>query len=145
MAFIIKHMDEEAIKERMDAIISELANLPQTEYCEVPTLEVINDKGDIKLTLVGTTTLGRRKTAEKVIAFTDDLSTLCDTFVYPDYIGRQSKDIASESVRTAFFDHYGNLMVFHNDGSAEKFKIKERHREEITANLKENLGKKLKI
>jgi Flp pilus assembly CpaF family ATPase len=138
-------MEEELIKQRMDAIISELADLPQTEFCEVPMLEVINDKGDIKLTLAGTTTLGIRKTAERVIAFNDPLDAICDIFTYPDYIGRLSKDIAVESVKDAFINEYGHLMVTHKDGSMESFKIKENHRDEIISKLKDHLGDKLKI
>lgn len=141
MAFIMN----EQIQERIDQILSEYAQLTEMGECEPPELEVMNEKGDIKVTIFGYTHDGRKKIAERLIKSTDSLEWISDTFAYPDYIGRQSKDIAPEAVRDAYFDQLGNLMVDHNDGSVEKFKIKERHREEITTKLKDKLGKKLKV
>jgi hypothetical protein len=135
----------EQIQNRIQAIIDEYSQLPQSEFCEPPMFEVLNEEGDIKMTLAGVTSFGTRKTAEKVILATDDLSTISDTFRYPEYIGRQSKDIASDAVKIAYFDHYGYLIVEYIGGGTERFKIKEKHREEIIEKLKNNLGKKLKV
>lgn len=132
------------IQERINQILDEYAQLPQIENCEPPELEVINEKGDIKVTIFGYTHDGRKKIAEKIIASTDSLEWIADTFNYPDYIGRQSKDIATEGLKMAHFDRDGNLIIVRDD-STEKFKIKEKHREEIVSNLKAKLGKKLKV
>jgi len=138
-------MNEEIINNRIQLMIDEFSQLPEMVNCNPPTFEVLNDKGDIKVTVFGITHDGRKKSAEKVFAFNDPLDSICDLFSYPEWIGRLSKDIASNSVRIAYFDEYGNLMVQHLDGSMEKFKIKEKHKEEIVNNLRNLLGDKLKI
>jgi hypothetical protein len=139
----------EQIQLRIQAIIDEYSQLPQSEFCEPPVFEVLNEEGDIKMTLAGTTSVNNKKKIEKLILSTDDLSTISDIFTYPEYIGRLSKEINADAVRVAYLDHDGYLIVEYKDernfGSTERFKIKEKHREEIIAKLKNNLGKKLKV
>lgn len=141
-------MNEEQINERMNQILEGYSVLPQMEKCEPPILELLNEKGDIKVTIYGFTQAGRKKIAEKTIHFTDNLEWITDLFSYPDYIGRQSKDIVLEGLKYAYFDQDGYLILYRDDpyfGSTEKYKIKEKHRDEIILKLKEKLGKKLKI
>lgn len=138
-------MEKELVNSRIQQMIEEYSQLTQSKFCEPPSFEVLNEEGDIKMTVWGFTTDGRKLSAEKIFNSTDDLSIISDLFVYPDYIGRLSKDISSDSVKIAYFDEYGNLIVQHTDRSTEKFKIKERHREEIVNNLRNLLKDKLKI
>jgi hypothetical protein len=140
-------MEEELINSRIRQMIEEYSQLVQSEFCEPPLFEVLNEGGDIRMTIWRFSDNGDKVSAEKTFAFTDDLSVISDIFQYPDYIGRQSKDIDFKGVKEAYLDEFGDLIIYRNDynfGSTEKFKIKEKHREEIINNLKNLLKDKLK-
>jgi len=131
------------IQNRIDAIIAEYAQLPEMENCEL-SLEA-KDNGDVDVILTGLTKSGRKNIAERTIGAKEDLSFIADTIRYPDYIGRQSKDIFAKSVKMAYFDIDGYLVVDRKDGTTERTKIKEKHREEITKKLLSVLDGKLKL
>ena len=141
-------MTEQEINNRISEILDAYAEVLTDEIDTVTVDAVMKDDkptGDVNVYLSGVTTYGVRKSAERVIGVSDDLHWISDLFHYPEYFGRQSKEIASESVKMAYFDIFGNLVINHSDGSVEKFKIRDEHRKEIVLKLKDNLGNKLKL
>lgn len=142
-----KVMEGDLINNRIQQMIEEYSQLAQSRFCDPPSFEVLNDEGDIKMTIWGFTKDGRKLSAEKIFALTDDISNISDLFVYPDYIDKSSKDIYYKGVRTSYFDTDGNLIVEHADksgGGTERFKIREKHRDETISKLKDLLKDKLK-
>ena len=141
-------MTEQEINNRISEILDAFAEV-LTDEIDTVTIDAVmkDDKptGDVNVYLSGVTSYGVKKTAERTIGLTDNLEWISDLFHYPEYFGRQSKEIASESVKMAYFDVLGNLVVNHSDDSVEKFKIKDKHKEEIFVKLKNNLGNKLKL
>lgn len=130
-------MTENEMETRINQINEEFALLPQMEDYDL-TLEAIGEEGDVKVTL--------RKgqiTFEKTFGITDDLDTICDTFGYPETISPRSKDIALNGLEMACFNESNDLVVIRK-GTTEKFKVREHHREEVIAILREKLGKKFK-
>jgi len=135
---------EEQIRQRMDEILEELSQHEEFNDC-FPTLEALGDKGDIRITLVGRPKMkGRRKLAEKVLAFSEPLTSLQDTFNYPNVYGPRSKDFNAESIRAAYINLWGDLMIEHTDGTVEEFRVKSENLEAVKEKLRTNLGKKLK-
>lgn len=130
------------INNRMTAIINEISQLREMDDVDM-TLEAVEPPGAVKLTLVGVTSAGRRKTAERVIMPDESLDFLTDTFFYPNTITPNSKDIASKGVKMAYFDNYGDLIVERAEGT-DKFMVKDKHRPEVVKKLKANLGNKFK-
>jgi hypothetical protein len=130
-------MNEILKQQRIEEIINELAQLQQTAKYDV-TLESTGDDGDVKIILTNGVI-----TMEKTIGFKDDISFISETFSYPDIFTPSSRDFHAHSIKTAYFDNYGDLIVEHKD-STEMFKVKKAHREEVKAILRENLGKKFK-
>jgi len=135
-------MTEEIMNERVNQIMDEYSQLPQMKNYDL-TLEAIGYSGDVK------TTLKRGDiTFEKIIAFSDDLKWISDTFYYPSTIYLQSKDIALDGLKMAYFDEFGALVT-EREGrdhprTIERFKINPAQREEIKEKLKERFGNKLK-
>lgn len=140
----MEKVTEEQIRQRMDEILDELSQHEEFNDC-YPTLEALGDKGDIRITLVGRPMMkGRRKLAEKVLAFNEPLTILQDTFNYPNVYGPRSKDFNAASVKATYFGPYGDLMVEHTDGTVEEFRVKHENLELVKEKLRANLGKKLK-
>jgi len=135
---------ETEIQNRLDAIIERYAQLPEMGKCDPVTLEVLNEKGDIKVTISGITHNNISMSAERTILFNESLDFISDTFGYPHIFGRQSKDISQTALRKAYFDYDGFLIVEHTDGSMERFIVKEKNREHIEQRLRVSLGKKFK-
>jgi hypothetical protein len=134
--------NEDFIRKRMMDIITEYAQLKEMDKYNL-TLEAIDNHGDVKVSF-------ERKGNHfvKTIKSTDDLSFINDTFFKDNYISISSPTIDQSSVKSASFDMFGNLILTHNDDSAEslrlKYKDKEGERERLLKKLRNNLGNKLK-
>lgn len=131
------------IQHRMDRIIEVIAELGLPEQYEPPILEAIGERGDIRLTLKGINSTGRYNTATKIIGHKESLESLRDVITYPPTITPNSNPIASDSVKMAYFDPSGYLIVEHED-STEQFKVQSRHYGKVFENIKKTFGNKFK-
>lgn len=128
---------EEYIMNRINQIMDEYAQLKNLTDYDL-TLEAIGNSGDVNITL--------KKgliTFERTIGYKEPLDFIADTFTYPDTFHPRSKDIALDTLKIAYFNELGRLVVEHDD-STEIFKVKDAQREEVKSILKEKLGNKFK-
>lgn len=134
-------MDEEmAIQSRMQQIINEFSQLPQLDRFDL-TLESMGG-GAVNVSIIDQKRKADR--AERIIAPHESLSFISDTFDYTPTLTPSSKDIASNSVKMAYFNEFGRLIVEHED-STEEFRVKAEHKHKVIELLIKNLGSKLKI
>lgn len=128
---------EEYIMNRINQIMDEYAQLKNLADYDL-TLEAVGNSGDVNVTLKkGLVTF------ERTIGLKEDLSFISDTFSYSDTFHPRSKDIALNTLKIAYFNELGKLVVEHDD-STEVFKVKDAQREEVKSILKEKLGNKFK-
>ncbi len=145
-------MNEIEISKRMEQICEQYSLLPEMSKCDL-TLEAVDSIGNIRVFI--SSLIRPNTTAEKVISPTESLDWIQDTFGYPDTLGVLYKDINSNSIDMAYMDDWGYLMLIKEDGSAERFKLKNYSyydektakvkREQLLNKIKVNLGDKLKI
>lgn len=124
---------EEHIMNRINQIMDEYAQLKQLNDFEL-TLEAVGNSGDVNVLL--------KKgdfTIERLIGYKEPLDFVGETFGYPNTFHPRSRDIALNSVKSAYFGDYGDLVVNHED-STEVFKVKDAQRDEVKDLLKEKLG-----
>lgn len=133
-------MNEETMQERIGEITDAYAVLPQMEYSDL-TLEAIGSNGDVRVTISLDGIRGHKNTIEKTIKFKDSLDFITDTFGYPNTFTPRSRDIALDGLKTAYFDVFGYLIVERED-SQEVFKVKDSHRVDIEAILRDRIGDK---
>jgi len=128
---------------RINEINDEIAQMPQIEGCEL-TLESIGDKGDVKMTIIGSPEKhNRRNIIEKTFALHESIDSISDIFGYPDTFTPRSKDIALKGLKMAYINEFGSLIVERED-TTEKFKVKDSQLLEVKMILKEKLGNKFK-
>jgi hypothetical protein len=134
-------MDEEmATQARMQQIINEFSQLPQLDRFDL-TLESLGG-GNVKVSIVDQKRKADR--AERVIAPHESLSFISETFDYAPTFTPNSKDIAASSVKMAYFNDFGRLIVEHED-STEEFRVKAEHKQKVIEQLTKTLGSKLKV
>jgi hypothetical protein len=133
-------MTEMEIQQRITDIINEYSQLKQFDDCDL-TLEVMDQQGNIKVSIAS---LKRPNDwAERVITPTESLDFITDTFNYPNTYSVRSKDIVPKSVKLAYINSWGDLVVLHDD-SEEIFKIKSTNKIEAEKELTLKLGSKFK-
>ena len=127
------------INNRMQEIMEAYSELKEFDKYSLD-MESLGENGDVavKLHKPGVT-------FEKTIHFKDDLLWIPDTFGYANTFTPRSRDFASESVRMAYFNLYGDLMVEHSDETMEEFRVKPDQMDAVVEKLKKNLGKKIKL
>ena len=121
---------------RMLQIINEYSQCKEFDNYDL-CLDAL-DHGDVKVTIKKPGV-----TFERTIRFNESLSFITDTFSYPPTITPTSKDIASNSVKMAYFNSWGNLIVEHED-SVEEFKVQSKHKDKVVGILRDRLGSKFK-
>ncbi len=126
------------IQQRMVAILNEYSQLPQFDRYDLQ-LEAVDSSGAVQVTI--TDTRRPNNWMKKLIKPNDSLDFVGDTFGYPNTYSVRSKDIAPESVKRAYFDIYGTLIVEHPD-SVEAFKVKPANKDEVVKELSLKLGSK---
>lgn len=129
---------EEFIMNRIKEIMEEYSTLPQLDKYDL-SLEAIGEKGDVIVTLKKGNTV-----FERTIKHDDPLDFISDTFVYPEYITPNSKDISLKGLKMAYFNEFNKLVV-ERDDTVEVFKVQDRHRERVKEMLKEKMGDKFKL
>ena len=131
------------ILKRMEDITAELSTIKESENWDSIVLSALDENSSIKLAISGVTTKGIRKTAERIISPQAALGFVQDTFNYPPTYSVRSKDIAPETVKIAYFDNHGYLIVQHDD-STEQFKVRPENRKDVINELTIKLGNKFK-
>lgn len=133
-------MTEMEIQQRMTTIINEYSQLKQFDHCDL-TLEAMDNQGNVKVTIVSVNR--PQDKAERIIAPTESLEFITDTFCYPNTYSVRSKDIALTGLKIAYFDHWGDLIV-ERDDTTEKFKVKPINKQAVIDKLTKRLGDKFK-
>jgi hypothetical protein len=131
-------ISEMELQHRMTEIMDEYSACKEFDRYDL-ALEPSGDDGDVKVVIKKP-----GATFERVIGYKESLKFIPDTFDYPAQITPNSKDFALNSLKTAYFGEFGDLMVEHSDGSMEKFKVRSDHKARVVANLKKKLGNKFK-
>jgi len=123
----------------MQEIINEFSQLKQMDRFDL-SLEALGD-GFIKVSVVDQHRQSDK--AERVISPEESLSFISETFNYPDTFTPRSKDFALESLKMAYFNDIGRLVVEHED-STEEFRVRPDQKKDVIEVLKRKLGDKLK-
>ncbi len=132
--------DTEILK-RMDDITAELAQLKHIGSYNV-SLSEAKPKGSVHVSLThhkGSVDLSWD------MGYEDPLSTLGDALGYSNVLTPRSASTISEpSVKNAYLNEYGYIVINHEDGSQEEFKCKKEDQAKVISLLQDKLGDKFK-